>query len=114
MESVRLSTLAQWLEVPVPPGLDPNLEIRGISTDSRTLKPGELFVALRGERFDGHDHLDDALGRGAVSLLVQDRDRSAPHAGISLLVEETRSAYGRIAAGYRTTLPAREIGRAHV
>ncbi len=110
MESVRLSTLAQWLEVPVPPGLDPNLEIRGISTDSRTLKPGELFVALRGERFDGHDHLDDALGRGAVALLVQDRDRSAPHAGISLLVEETRSAYGRIAAGYRTTLPARVVG----
>ena len=43
----------------------------GVSIDSRTLGPGALFVALRGDRFDGHDFLDAALDRGAAGLLVE-------------------------------------------
>jgi len=39
--------------------------IRRVCTDSRLAKPGDLFVAIRGDRFDGHDYLSDALGQGA-------------------------------------------------
>ena len=40
-------------------------------TDSRTLEPGALFVALRGERFDGHDFVPEAAARGAAGALVE-------------------------------------------
>ena len=42
-----------------------DVEFEGFSTDSRTLNPGNLFIALKGETFDGHDHLAQALEKGA-------------------------------------------------
>src|SRR5262245_59593238 len=50
------------------------LEITGVSIDSRTIRNGELFVALKGDRFDGHDFVPDVIGRGAWGALV---DRAA-------------------------------------
>jgi UDP-N-acetylmuramoyl-tripeptide--D-alanyl-D-alanine ligase len=50
----------------------PDCEISGVSTDTRTVGPGQLFVALRGERFDAHDFLEQALAAGAAALLVDD------------------------------------------
>jgi len=50
------------------------MEIKGVSIDSRTIKDGELFVAIKGDRFDGHDFVQDALKRGAWGAVV---DRSA-------------------------------------
>jgi UDP-N-acetylmuramoyl-tripeptide--D-alanyl-D-alanine ligase len=47
--------------------------VSGISTDSRTLKPGDLYVALRGERFDGHDYVEAALAAGACGAVVERR-----------------------------------------
>jgi UDP-N-acetylmuramoyl-tripeptide--D-alanyl-D-alanine ligase len=44
--------------------------VRHICTDSRLAKPGDLFVAIRGDRFDGHDYLNDALGQGAEAAVV--------------------------------------------
>ena len=55
----------------------------GVSIDSRTIPPGALFVAVRGPRFDGHDFLAEAAGRGARAALVQ-RDAEAP-AGLPLV-----------------------------
>ena len=52
------------------------LEVRGYSIDSRTIQPGELFFAVRGDRLDGHDFVAAAFGRGAVAALVR-RDRAA-------------------------------------
>ncbi|MFA9461421.1 UDP-N-acetylmuramoyl-tripeptide--D-alanyl-D-alanine ligase [Thiohalorhabdus sp. Cl-TMA] len=46
-------------------------EIREVSTDTRTIRPGALFVALRGARFDGHDHLAEADAAGAAAALVE-------------------------------------------
>ena len=45
--------------------------IEAITQDTRALVPGSLYVALRGERFDGHDFAVDAIARGAVALLVE-------------------------------------------
>ena len=47
--------------------------LRGVSTDSRSLREGELFVAIRGERYDGHGFLAAAKERGAAGALVDER-----------------------------------------
>jgi len=69
-----------------------------VSTDSRTIEPGALFVALRGERFDGHDHAAQAVARGAVALLV---DRALAVAVPQVVVADTKRALGLAAAAWR-------------
>jgi UDP-N-acetylmuramoyl-tripeptide--D-alanyl-D-alanine ligase len=74
-----------------------------ISTDTRTLQRGALFVALAGERFDGHDHLAKARDAGAEAAVV--RKGTAPVAGLSLIeVEDTLKAYGDLARAHRRTI----------
>ena len=58
--------------------LPKDLIVRGISTDTRTLQPGNAFIALRGEQFDGHDHIEQAIEKGA-SLIVHSRPASDVH-----------------------------------
>ena len=75
-------------------------EISGVSTDTRAIAGGQLFVALRGERFDAHDFLDQAVAAGATALLVSDAARVP--AGVSaLVVDDTRIALGKLAAAWR-------------
>ncbi|MFO7601976.1 MAG: UDP-N-acetylmuramoyl-L-alanyl-D-glutamate--2,6-diaminopimelate ligase [Candidatus Desulfacyla sp.] len=50
---------------------DPDLEISGIAYDSRRVRPGGLFVALRGHRQDGHDYIGDAVSRGATGVMSE-------------------------------------------
>ncbi len=71
--------------------------VAAISTDTRTLVAGDCFVALRGERFDGHDHLAAAVEAGATALVVQDA-RLAPLSGVPVLeVPDTLVALGQLA-----------------
>jgi UDP-N-acetylmuramoyl-tripeptide--D-alanyl-D-alanine ligase len=79
----------------------------GVSTDSRTIRPGDLFFALRGARFDAHEFLEEAFARGAVAAVV-DREGGAP--GLKLRVDDTLEALGSLAAAYRMTLQARVTG----
>jgi UDP-N-acetylmuramoyl-L-alanyl-D-glutamate--2,6-diaminopimelate ligase len=51
---------------------DPNRDVRGIAYDSRQVRPGDLFVCIKGFRFDGHAFMNDALERGAVGLVVEE------------------------------------------
>ncbi|WP_374352854.1 UDP-N-acetylmuramoyl-tripeptide--D-alanyl-D-alanine ligase [Chitinimonas sp.] len=75
-----------------------------VSTDSRDIRPGDLFVALRGERFDGHDFVADVLARGAAAAMVE-----ADHPALAQLpadtplleVIDTTAALGRLAARWR-------------
>ena len=79
--------------------------IAAISTDTRTLPAGAAFVALRGERFDGHDHLDAAVAAGAAVLVVSDA-RRAPLVG-RVSMDYITIDVGRIpgvAVGDRVTL----------
>ena len=78
----------------------PDRAIAGVSTDTRTVAPGQLFVALRGERFDGHDFLEQAVAAGAGALLVTDGAR-IPAGASALVVADTRLALGRLAAAWR-------------
>ncbi|MGC2705708.1 MAG: Mur ligase domain-containing protein, partial [Candidatus Acidiferrales bacterium] len=58
--------VAQALGVAAPASLDAVAGLAGVSIDSRTVQPGELFLAIHGPRHDGHDHVAAALARGAV------------------------------------------------
>ncbi len=78
-----------------------------VHTDSRTVEPGDLFVALRGERFDAHDFIADVAARGAAAVLVE-RDIGAAAPGLPAIVApDTRIALGQLGAGWRArfTLP---------
>lgn len=78
--------------------------VAGISTDSRTLEPGELFIPLRGERFDGHRFIDTALTRGARVLLAEPgrcEPQSLPPGITCITVADTLRALGDLAAYHR-------------
>jgi len=84
-----------------PPSKIPSaMTIRRVSTDSREVAPGDLFVAIRGDRFDGHDFVEQAAARGAAAAIVR---RGHGHAGgtVCLETEDTIVALGRLAEFYR-------------
>lgn len=72
----------------------------GVSTDTRSVGAGELFVAIRGERFDGHDFLGTAQARGAAGALVDDA-LAAPAPLPVVVVEDTRRGLGRLGRHWR-------------
>jgi UDP-N-acetylmuramoyl-tripeptide--D-alanyl-D-alanine ligase len=76
-----------------------------ISTDSRTLKPGELFVALPGENFDGHNFVESAATAGAAGAIVDSNWQGKVPANFALLrAKQTLEAYQKLAANYRKSL----------
>ncbi len=94
---LTLQAVADLLQTPLQG--DPHLlglPVQALCTDSRQLQPGSVFVALRGERFDGHDFIPQALSKGAVAVISQ-RPTSGPHFQVS----DTLRAYQRLARGWR-------------
>lgn len=88
---------------------DPELTVTGISTDSRKIKPGDLFLALKGERFDGHQFLSEAVKAGAGALLVmEDPDLNLETPVIS--ADDTLKAFGAIARAHRQKYKVPIIG----
>ncbi|MEO0080224.1 MAG: UDP-N-acetylmuramoyl-tripeptide--D-alanyl-D-alanine ligase [candidate division WOR-3 bacterium] len=77
--------------------------VPGISIDTRTLKPNELYIAIRGKRFDGHSFIPDALRAGAVGVVLQN-ETAIPVEGIVIKVPDTREALQQIATAYRRRL----------
>jgi UDP-N-acetylmuramoyl-tripeptide--D-alanyl-D-alanine ligase len=104
MITARLSQLAGVSETRLIRG---DAAFRGVSTDSRTIEAGALFVALRGERFDGHDFAQAAVERGAAALLVE---RELDHDVPQLVVLDTLHALGDFARWHRGHCRARVIG----
>jgi UDP-N-acetylmuramoyl-tripeptide--D-alanyl-D-alanine ligase len=93
---MRLSEAAAMLGVPFA-GED--AEVMRISTDSRTIRSGDLFIALRGEKFDGGRFAAQALQQGAVGVVL---DRAqAPDVVAAIRVDDTRLALGKLAAAWR-------------
>ena len=84
---------------------DPALRVKRVHSDTRTLQVGDLFVALRGERFDAHDFLPQARAAGAVAAIAE---RGLAEAGLpGLQVPDTLAALQALAGGWRArfTLP---------
>lgn len=73
----------------------------GITTDTRSLKPGHIFVALRGENFDGHDFVKVALQQGAIAALTERGTNTQLNGIPQLQVEDTLQAYQQIARWWR-------------
>src|SRR5947207_62822 len=73
-----------------------------VCTDSRQAQPGDLFFALAGDRFDGHDYLSEATQNGAVAVVVQRTKVHGQKLSTAVIaVENPRQALGRLAARYR-------------
>jgi UDP-N-acetylmuramoyl-tripeptide--D-alanyl-D-alanine ligase len=97
-----LNQLAQVLAAkPVLSKTEITAQFTGINTDSRTIKPSEVFVALRGEKFDGHKFVSAAIEKGAIAAIV-DSGFQSPNESIPFLqVENTLKAYQQIAHWWR-------------
>jgi UDP-N-acetylmuramoyl-tripeptide--D-alanyl-D-alanine ligase len=81
--------------------LGPDMEFVAVGTDSRAVIPGMLFVALKGDRFDGHDYVREVLAKGAAGAMVE-HAWAAANPGLPLLpVNDTRLALGQLAAAWR-------------
>ncbi len=84
-------------------------EVTNINKDTRTLQPGDLYWALRGENFDGHDFVAAAAQAGAAGAVVQKEISDAPADFPLIKVKDTQAALHRLAAWYRGKIKARVI-----
>jgi UDP-N-acetylmuramoyl-tripeptide--D-alanyl-D-alanine ligase len=78
-------------------------ELAGVSTDTRSLSSGDIFVSLRGERFDGHDFLAQAAASGASAFVVDDAARAAGLGIPAFVVNDTTRALGALGSWWRAT-----------
>jgi UDP-N-acetylmuramoyl-tripeptide--D-alanyl-D-alanine ligase len=98
---MSMFTLAQALAW-IPGGSlvgDGDVAVARVHSDSRTLQPGDLFVALKGERFDANEFLAEAQGKGAVAAIAHRGKLPPGLAGIE--VDDTKQALGSLAGGWR-------------
>lgn len=116
MEGVTLRDVSRAMNAT---GQDvPDIPLTGVSIDSRTVEEGQLFFAIRGERFDGHEFVGSALGRGAAAAVVSDRgaaavagDSTAARGGAPVLrVGNTVRALQDLASWYRGRFDLRVVG----
>lgn len=106
MLNAPLAEIARWLECAVPESAAMH-PVLGASTDTRSLQPGNLFFALSGERFDGHDHLPAALERGAVAAVVR---WAQPEVALpQLVVTDPLAALHTVAQLWRRACPAQVV-----
>lgn len=106
MHPLTLSDIARITHGTLVQG-DASAVVTGVSTDSRSIEPNELFVPLVGPNFDGHDFVNDAFGRGAGAALVAARPNETEYTGGAVIaVDDTLRALHLLAADRRTRLTA--------
>ena len=103
---LTLKQVAQWCDGSVFPEFA-NLEVTGVSIDSRSIQPGELFVAIQGENFDGHIFVRQALEKGAGAVMTH--KQMSPDIP-AVFVDNTLEALGALARGYRISHSCEVIG----
>jgi UDP-N-acetylmuramoyl-tripeptide--D-alanyl-D-alanine ligase len=108
LKSIREITEANGIDLP---GDILTQECSGINTDTRTLKSGEIFLALEGENFNGHNFLNQAVDSGALALITQENYPALESKKIpEFKVKDTLQAYQNIAHWWRETLDIPIIG----
>ncbi|KAG0505707.1 MAG: UDP-N-acetylmuramoyl-tripeptide--D-alanyl-D-alanine ligase [Candidatus Udaeobacter sp.] len=109
MNPLTVSQIAQFAGASLSSG-DGTVVINKVSTDSRTIKPGELFVALRGENFEGHDFVETSAKAGATGALVDlNWAGSVPNNFALLRATDALQAYQTLAANYRRSLAVKVL-----
>ena len=107
MKPLSLATLAELAGAKIIRGSGERVAF-GVGIDSRTIRPGELFVAIKGPNHDGHDHLAGAATKGALAAIVSKEKVGETPAGFALLlVKDTQVALQQLARGYRKLLSVR-------
>ena len=109
MEATSLESLLRWTGGELRSG-DRQSSITTICTDTRALTAGDLFLALRGGNFDGHNFVEEAARRGALGAIVEKSDATNLPSDFALLVvEDSLKAYQAIATNYRRSLPTQIV-----
>jgi UDP-N-acetylmuramoyl-tripeptide--D-alanyl-D-alanine ligase len=91
-------------------GMYSELTIHGVSKDTRTIIPGNLYIPLIGDRFDGHDYVTEALEKGAAAALWQ-KDHANPPSGYPLImVDDALAALQQLAKAYLEQLRVKVVG----
>jgi UDP-N-acetylmuramoyl-tripeptide--D-alanyl-D-alanine ligase len=109
MNRLSIFQIAEFAGAAVSSG-DGKSFIDKISTDSRTLKRGELFVALHGENFDGHNFVESAAKAGAAGAIVDSTWKGkVPENFALILAEDSLQAYQKLAASYRRSLSLKVV-----
>jgi UDP-N-acetylmuramoyl-tripeptide--D-alanyl-D-alanine ligase len=105
-----LTRIAEFLAV--SGNYDGSAVAQGYSIDSRTIQPGELFFAVKGDRFDGHDFVESALSRGAIGVVIRkdQASRFADHPSNFLAVDDTLIALQTLATAVRKLWGKTAIG----
>ena len=101
MEERSLKFVAAACDADIRRG-SPDAVVRNVCTDSRQVKTNDLFFAIKGENFDGHDFVDDVAGKRVVAVVLKQQRVPAqlPECAV-LVVDDTRKALGKFAAAYR-------------
>lgn len=112
-----IAQIAEALGQKRPSGLDPAGLATGVSIDSRTIQSGELFIAIRGPRHDGHAYVEQVLGAGAAAAVVESGSLAAYPAAVrakAFTVDDTLMALQRLGARacetWRRQRPGRMVG----
>jgi UDP-N-acetylmuramoyl-tripeptide--D-alanyl-D-alanine ligase len=77
-----------------------DLKIKNVCTDSRLAKAGDIFFAIKGEKFDGHEFVNEVAGKGVAAVVVEKSKAQSPKCAV-LAVADVRVALGKLAAAYR-------------
>ena len=105
MKPLSLKQIAAWTGGKLDPIYNDVL-VRGVNTDSREIRPGQLFIPLAGTRVDGHNFIGRAIDAGAAGVLTaKEPKRDIP----AIRVRDTLEAFGLMAAAYRASLPVKVI-----
>jgi UDP-N-acetylmuramoyl-tripeptide--D-alanyl-D-alanine ligase len=108
MEPTKLEVIARWAGGEIAAG-DPSLLFTTVCTDSRALHGGDMFLALRGDKFDGHTFLAEAARRGATGAIVEESIGGLPPDFAVVRVPNTLTALQQLAANYRRSLQCQVV-----
>ncbi|MBF0521660.1 MAG: UDP-N-acetylmuramoyl-tripeptide--D-alanyl-D-alanine ligase [Candidatus Omnitrophica bacterium] len=95
LSEIKIATNGVFLN-----GEPKQVRIKGVSIDSRSVKKGELFIAIKGEKLDGHDYLREVIQKGVCAVVIS-RKVDFPDNVPAILVKDTTKALGQIASFYR-------------
>jgi UDP-N-acetylmuramoyl-tripeptide--D-alanyl-D-alanine ligase len=108
VDPVSISAIASWMEGELSGG-NAGRKVEAVQTDSRALTPGALFVALRGEKFDGHAFVRQAAEAGAAGAVVEEAPGDLPGEFAVIKVRDTLFGLQGFAMRYRRTLPTKVV-----